>query len=163
MTSRDRRLTYAAVDSESIRDAVVKQVNQDLDEFVRQLNQRTVEGLIEASVYGQITELADDFSQRMKDQEARILSQVPEKNDMIEHIRVVTEGSLEAHVHQTASQVAGEIANSVATETVESLLDQHLAHQTLENQQPKTGSSGWVYLGLGALVVLGVAAFLLYT
>ncbi|MCU7875579.1 MAG: response regulator [Candidatus Thiodiazotropha sp. (ex Lucinoma borealis)] len=152
----------AAVDSESIRDAVVKQVNQDLDEFVRQLNQRTVEGLIEASVYGQITELADDFSQRMKDQEALILSQVPEKNDMIEHIRVVTEGSLEAHVHQTASQVAGEIANSVATETVESLLDQHLAHQTLENQQPKAGPSGWVYLGLGALVVLGVAAFLLY-
>ncbi|MCU7802028.1 MAG: response regulator [Candidatus Thiodiazotropha sp. (ex Lucinoma borealis)] len=152
----------AAVDSESIRDAVVKQVNQDLDEFVRQLNQRTVEGLIEASVYGQITELADDFSQRMKDQEALILSQVPEKNDMIEHIRVVTEGSLEAHVHQTASQVAGEIANSVATETVESLLDQHLAHQTLESQQPKAGPSGWVYLGLGALVVLGVAAFLLY-
>ncbi|MCU7813726.1 MAG: response regulator [Candidatus Thiodiazotropha sp. (ex Rostrolucina anterorostrata)] len=151
-----------AVDSESIRDAVVQQVNQDLDEFVRQLNQRTVEGLIEASVYGQITELADDFSQRMRDQEARILSQVPEKNDMIEHIRVVTEGSLEAHVHQTASQVAGEIANLVATETVESLLDQHLAHQTLENQQSKTGFSGWVYLGLGALVALGVAAFLLY-
>ncbi|MCU7925117.1 MAG: response regulator [Candidatus Thiodiazotropha sp. (ex Dulcina madagascariensis)] len=152
----------AEVDTESIRDQVVQQVNRDLDEFVRQLNQRTVEGLIEASVYGQVTELADDFSQRLTDLEARILSQVPEKNDMIEHIRVVTEGSIEAQVHETATQVAHEIANSVATETVESLLDQYLAKQAMENQRQSSGPSVWVLVGLVVFAVLGVAAYLFF-
>ncbi|MCU7905653.1 MAG: response regulator [Candidatus Thiodiazotropha sp. (ex Epidulcina cf. delphinae)] len=148
------------VDTESIRDQVVQQVNQDLDEFVRQLNQRTVEGLIEAGVHGQVTELADDFSQRLTDLEARILSQVPEKNDMIEHIRVVTEGSLEAHVHDTATQVAHEIANSVATETVESLLDQRLAQQAMETRRQSNGPSAWLFVGLGVFAILSAVAYL---
>ncbi|MCU7917817.1 MAG: response regulator [Candidatus Thiodiazotropha sp. (ex Epidulcina cf. delphinae)] len=157
-----QRVKPAEVDTESIRDQVVQQVNQDLDEFVRQLNQRTVEGLIEASVYGQVTELADDFSQRLTDLEARILSQVPEKNDMIEHIRVITEGSIEAQVHETATQVAHEIANSVATETVESLLDQHLAQQSEETQRQSSGPSVWVFVGLSVFAVLGVAAYMFF-
>ncbi|MES9813931.1 MAG: hypothetical protein ABW161_13960 [Candidatus Thiodiazotropha sp.] len=139
----------------------MEKVNQDLDEFVRQLNQRTVGDLIEASIYGQMKELDDDISQRLQEQEQRILNQVPEKNDMIEHIRVITEGSLEAQVHETATQVAGEIANSVATETVESLLDQHLAHQALESQHQKSKIPMMVVLGLGLLAVAGAAAFML--
>jgi len=58
------------VDSESIRNSVVQQVNQDLEDIIRQLNKRTLEGLIEASVYGQVTELGDDLSQRLLDLEA---------------------------------------------------------------------------------------------
>ncbi|MBT3037428.1 MAG: response regulator [Candidatus Thiodiazotropha sp. (ex Ctena orbiculata)] len=150
-----------SVDTEALRESVVEKVNQDLDEFVRQLNQRTVGDLIEASIYSQMKELDDDISQRLQEQEQRILNQVPEKNDMIEHIRVITEGSLEAQVHETATQVAGEIANSVATETVESLLDQHLAHQALESQHQKSKMPLMVVLGLGLLAVAGAAAFML--
>ncbi|MES9969306.1 MAG: response regulator [Candidatus Thiodiazotropha sp.] len=149
------------VDTDALRESVVEQVNHDLDEFVRQLNQRTVGDLIESSIYGQMKELSDDISQRLTDQEQRILSQVPEKNDMIEHIRVITEGSLEAQVHETASQVAGEIANSVATETVESLLDQHLAHQAMESQQQKPKMPLMIFLAVGLLAVAGAAVFML--
>ncbi|MEW8137531.1 MAG: response regulator [Candidatus Thiodiazotropha endolucinida] len=150
-----------SVDIEALRESVVEKVNQDLDDFVRQLNQRTVGDLIESSIYGQMKELDHDISQRLQEQEQRILNQVPEKNDMIEHIRVITEGSLEAQVHETATRVAGEIANSVATETVENLLDQHLAHQALESQQPKSKLPIMVVLGLGLLAVAGAAAFML--
>ncbi|MEW8317927.1 MAG: response regulator [Candidatus Thiodiazotropha sp.] len=150
------------IDSESLRDSVVQQVNQDLDEFVRQLNQRTVGDLIQSSIYSQMNELSEELTERMKDQEARILSQVPEKNDMIEHIRVITEGSLEAQVHETASQVAGEVANHVATETVEGMLDQHLAHQAMESQQQQSKSPLWIILGLGVLAVAGIAATLVF-
>ncbi len=145
------------VDLEDLRSQVVQEVNSDLEEFVRQLNQRTVEGLIEASIYEQITEVANDFSQRLKDSERRIIQQVPEKNEMIEHIRVVTEGSLEAQVRETATHVAQEISNSVATETVETLLDQHLAHQALA-QQSRKSPLGWI-LGLLALAAAGVGAY----
>ncbi|MEW8396018.1 MAG: hypothetical protein AB2707_07635, partial [Candidatus Thiodiazotropha sp.] len=150
------------IDSESLRDSVVQQVNQDLDEFVRQLNQRTVGDLIQSSIYNQMNELSEELTERMKDQEARILSQVPEKNDMIEHIRVITEGSLEAQVHETASQVAGEVANHVATETVEGMLDQHLAHQAMESQQQQSKPPLWIILGLGVLAVAGIAATLVF-
>ncbi|MBT2970304.1 MAG: response regulator [Candidatus Thiodiazotropha sp. (ex Ctena orbiculata)] len=150
------------IDSESLRDSVVQQVNQDLDEFVRQLNQRTVGDLIQSSIYNQMNELSEELTERMKDQEARILSQVPEKNDMIEHIRVITEGSLEAQVHETASQVAGEVANHVATETVEGMLDQHLAHQAMDSQQQQSKSPLWIVLGLGVLAVAGIAAALVF-
>jgi CheY-like chemotaxis protein len=148
------------VDTAQLRNSVVDQVNQDLDEFVRQLNQRTVGDLIQSSIYNQMNELTDELTERMKDQEARILAQVPEKNDMIEHIRVITEGSLEAQVHETASQVAGEIANSVATETVENLLDQHLAQQAIENQQEKP-KIPLLFIFAGSLLALaGVAVFM---
>jgi CheY-like chemotaxis protein len=149
------------VDSDAIRESVVQQVNQDLDEFVRQLNQRTVGDLIESSIYGQMKELSEEISQRMTDQEQRIMSQVPEKNDMIEHIRVITEGSMEAQVHETACHVAGEIANSVATETVESLLDQHLAHQAMESQPPKQKMPLLAFAMAGLLVIAGVAVYML--
>jgi CheY-like chemotaxis protein len=145
------------VDLEDLRSQVVQEVNSDLEEFVRQLNQRTVEGLIEASIYEQISDVAHDFSQRLADTEQRILDQVPEKNEMIEHIRVVTEGSLEAQVRETATQVAQEISNSVATETVETLLDQHLAHQSLE-QKSRKSPLGWI-LGLLVLAAAGAGAY----
>ncbi|MEJ2454020.1 MAG: response regulator [Candidatus Thiodiazotropha sp.] len=145
------------VDLDDLRSQVVQEVNSDLEEFVRQLNQRTVEGLIEASIYEQINEVANDFAQRLADTERRILDQVPEKNEMIEHIRVVTEGSLEAQVRETATQVAQEISNSVATETVETLLDQHLAHQSLAQESHKS-PLGWI-LGLLALTAAGVGAY----
>jgi RNA 3'-terminal phosphate cyclase len=64
-------------------------------------------------------------------------------------------------VHETASQVAGEIANSVATETVESLLDQHLAHQALEEQQKRSKWPLMVIVGVGLLAVAGAAAYML--
>jgi len=150
------------VDTSGLRDQVVKTVNQDLEEFVRQLNQRTVEGLIEASIYEQITEVANDFAQRLDDAEQRILRQVPEKNEMIDHIRVVTEGSIESQVRETATQVAQEISNSVATETVENLLDQHLAHQSLPSSDKPSGSAlGWV-LGLLGLAAVGLGFYLYY-
>ncbi len=145
------------VDLEDLRSQVVQEVNSDLEEFVRQLNQRTVEGLIEASIYEQINEVANDFAQRLADTQRRILEQVPEKNEMIEHIRVVTEGSLEAQVRETATHVAQEISNSVATETVETLLDQHLAHQSLV-QESRKSPLGWI-LGLLALTAAGVGAY----
>jgi CheY-like chemotaxis protein len=155
-----QKITPDPVDTDQLRDAVIEQVNQDLDEFVRQLNQRTVGDLIQSSIYNQMNELSDDLTERMKDQEARILTQVPEKNDMIEHIRLITEGSLEAQVHETASKVAGEIANSVATETVENLLDQHLAQQTVENQPQNPKMPLFAIFAGAVLVIVGVAAFL---
>ena len=111
------------VDLDSLRGEVVSQVNTDMEEFVRQINERTVEGLIEASIYEQVQELANDFSQRMLNLKEEILSQVPEKHDMIEHIRVVTEGSIEAQVRELATRVSQEVSNSTATETVEQILD----------------------------------------
>ncbi|MCU7809960.1 MAG: response regulator [Candidatus Thiodiazotropha sp. (ex Notomyrtea botanica)] len=148
-----KTLEPPAVDTDALQEEVVKRVNGQLEEFVRQLNQRTVEGLIEASIYEQISEVADDFSQRLRDTEQSILSKVPEKNEMIEHIRVVTEGSVEAQVLETSTHVAQEVANSVATETVEALVDQHLTHQSLVNQPPS--NSTWIW---AAGLVLAVAA-----
>ncbi|MGD8914064.1 MAG: response regulator [Candidatus Thiodiazotropha sp.] len=149
------------VDTRALRDSVIKQVNKDLDEFVRQLNQRTVGDLIQSSIFNQMNELSDDLTERMKDQEARILSMVPEKNEMIDHIRVITEGSLEAQVHQTATRVASEIANSVATETVENLLDQHLAQQALDKQEERSKWPWKIIFGVGLLAVAGAAYMLL--
>jgi hypothetical protein len=128
-----------------------------MEEFLRQLSQRTLEGLVEASMHEQITELATDFSQRLGEVERRILAQVPEKNEMIDHIRVVTEGSLEAQVRETATQVAQEVSNSVATETVETLLDQHLAHQPRAKESSK-GAFGWL-LVLLLLLAAGAGAY----
>ncbi|MEJ2395611.1 MAG: hypothetical protein P8Z77_12750, partial [Candidatus Thiodiazotropha sp.] len=104
-----------------------------------------------------ITEVASDFSQRLHDSEQRILEQVPEKNEMINHIRVVTEGSLEALVQETATQVAQEISNSVATETVETLLDQRLAHQSPPEPDSKS-SLGWL-VGLLVVAAAGASAY----
>jgi CheY-like chemotaxis protein len=150
---RIKTLEPPDVDTESLQEDVVTQVNSQLEEFVRQLNQRTVEGLIEAAIYEQITEVANDFSQRLSDSEQKILSQVPDKNEMIDHIRVVTEGSIEAQVQETARQVAQEVSNRVATETVETLLEQQLMQQSLESQQQS--SSTWVWVA--GLVVAAVA------
>jgi CheY-like chemotaxis protein len=142
------------VDTKELQDKVVTKVNRSLEEYVRQINQRTVEGLIEASVYEHVQKLANDFSQRLKELKRQILSQVPEKNDMIEHIRVVTEGTLEAHVREIATQVSQEMANSVATETVEQLLDQHLAEQARSKPELPSRGRGRLLLWSG-LVVLG--------
>ncbi|MCU7850819.1 MAG: response regulator [Candidatus Thiodiazotropha sp. (ex Monitilora ramsayi)] len=153
-----KTLEPPTVDTDALQEEVVKQVNGQLEEFVRQLNQRTVEGLIEASIYEQISEVADDFSQRLRDTEQSILSKVPEKNEMIEHIRVVTEGSVEAQVLETSTHVAQEVANSVATETVEALVDQHLAHQSLANQT--SSNSAWIWAaGLALAVAAGVGLY----
>ena len=148
------------IDTTLLRDQVAQSVNQDLEESVRKLNQRIVEGLIEASIYEQITEVANDFSQRLADAEQRILLQVPEKNEMIEHIRVVTEGSIESQVRETATQVAQEISNAIATETVENLMDQRLSQQSEENGA-SNGSLRWVLLLLGAAVI-GVGFYYFY-
>jgi uncharacterized membrane-anchored protein YjiN (DUF445 family) len=145
------------IDVDDLRSQVVQQVNGDMEEFLRQLSQRTLEGLVEASMHEQITELATDFSQRLGEVERRILAQVPEKNEMIDHIRVVTEGSLEAQVRETATQVAQEVSNSVATETVETLLDQHLAHQSRAKESSK-GAFGWL-LVLLLLLAAGAGAY----
>ncbi len=141
------------VDLEALQDKVVSQVNRDLEEYVRQINRRTVESLIEASIYEQVQELANDFSQRLKEMKRDILSQVPEKNDMIEHIRVVTEGTMEAHVREVATQVSQEMANSMATETVEHLLDEHLAEQTRSRPVSRDNRRGRLLLWLGLLLV----------
>ncbi|MCG7984030.1 MAG: response regulator [Candidatus Thiodiazotropha lotti] len=151
----------AEIDTEELKKSVVEEVNSDLEDFVRQLNQRSVEELIQATTFTQINETRDEFSDRLKQQEARILEQVPEKNDMIEHIRVVTEGSLEAHVHETATQVSQEVANSVATETVEQMLEQHLAQQTVVNEKPAAGKTIWVMLGALVAASAGAAYYLL--
>jgi CheY-like chemotaxis protein len=158
------------VDTEALRSRVVSQVNEDLEEYVRQINQRTVEGLIEARIYEQIHDMANDFSQRLDSLKQEILVQVPEKNDMIEHIRVVTEGSMEAQVREIATQISQEMANSVATETVENLLDQHLAEQSrrkAENQARRRKGNGLAYwLGLplagAALGMIGYLILLVY-
>ncbi|MET0046040.1 MAG: hypothetical protein ABW100_21280, partial [Candidatus Thiodiazotropha sp. 6PLUC3] len=89
------------------------------------------------------------------------LRQVPEKNDMIEHIRVITEGSLEAHIHETATQVSQEISNSVATETVEQMLEQHFAQQSVEQQPESGGKMIWILLGALVAASAGAAYFLL--
>ncbi|MET0074546.1 MAG: response regulator [Candidatus Thiodiazotropha lotti] len=151
----------AEIDTEELKKSVVEEVNSDLEDFVRQLSQRSVEELIQATTFTQINETRDEFSDRLKQQEARILEQVPEKNDMIEHIRVVTEGSLEAHVHETATQVSQEVANSVATETVEQMLEQHLAQQTVVNEKPAAGNTIWVMLGALLAASAGAAYYLL--
>jgi uncharacterized membrane-anchored protein YjiN (DUF445 family) len=148
------------INTNTLRRQVVKQVNSDLENFVRQLNQRTVAGLIEKSVYEQINEVANDFAQRLRDSEKQILKQVPDKNEMVDHIRVVTEGSLEGQVRETATYVAEEIANSVATETVENLLDQHLAHQSLTEQNSKS-STGRI-VALLALAAVGMGAYIYF-
>jgi CheY-like chemotaxis protein len=149
------------IDKDELKKGVVDQVNKDLEDFVRQLNQRNVEELIQTSTYQQANELRDDFKQRLNEQEERILNQVPEKNDMIEHIRVVTEGSLEAHVHETATQVSQEIANSVATETVEQMLEQHLAQQSMAQESQSGGKGIWVVLGLLLVASASAAYYLL--
>ncbi|MET0122085.1 MAG: response regulator [Candidatus Thiodiazotropha sp. 6PLUC9] len=149
------------IDSDALKKGIVEEVNHDLEDFVRQLNQRNVEELIQSTIFSQVGELRDDFNSRLKDQEERILSQVPEKNDMIEHIRVITEGSLEAHIHETATQVSQEISNSVATETVEQMLEQHFAQQSVEQQPESGGKMIWILLGALVAASAGAAYFLL--
>ncbi len=149
------------IDTDELKKDVVEQVNSGLEDFVRQLNQRSVEELIQAATYAQVNEVKEEFSERLKQQEARILEQVPEKNDMIEHIRVVTEGSLEAHVHETATQVSQEVANSVATETVEQMLEQHLAQQAVVNEKQPGGKAIWIMLGALLVASAGAAYYLL--
>ncbi|MET0051275.1 MAG: response regulator [Candidatus Thiodiazotropha sp.] len=149
------------IDAEGLEEQVVRRVNKDLEDSIRQINQRDLEELIHANVFAQITKVEEDISERMKDQEARILTQVPEKNDMIEHIRVVTEGSLEAHVHETATTVAQEVANSVATETVEQMLEQHLARQSIEEPKESGNKLIWILLVALLLASAGGAYYLL--
>jgi CheY-like chemotaxis protein len=146
------------IDQKDLCDQVVQDVNKDLQKYVRQITQHTAEGLIEARVREQGTKIAKDFSLRLREMEQRILEQVPEKNEMIDHIRVVTEGSMEAQVRETATHVAQEISNSVATETVETLLDQHLAQQSLI-QESSRGSAAWIW-GLLGLAAVGGGAYL---
>lgn len=152
MEQRVAALEPPKVDTASLRDQVVGMVNRDLEEFVRQLNQRTVEGLIEASIVKRTAEVANDFAERLKESEQRILGSVPEKGEMIENIRIITEGSLEAQVRETATHVAREISNSVATETVEYLLDRHLAQQATTTEKGSGGTLAWI------LALLGTAA-----
>ncbi|MBW9257422.1 MAG: response regulator [Candidatus Thiodiazotropha sp. (ex. Lucinisca nassula)] len=149
------------IDTEELKKEVVEEVNSDLEDFVRQLNQRSLEEMIQATTFNQINETRDEFSDRLKQQEERILEQVPEKNDMIEHIRVVTEGSLEAHVHETATQVSQEVANSVATETVEQMLEQHLAQQTVVKENSADGKAIWAMLGALLAASAGAAYYYL--
>ncbi|MBV2090104.1 MAG: response regulator [Candidatus Thiodiazotropha sp. (ex Ctena orbiculata)] len=149
------------IDTEELKKEVVEEVNSDLEDFVRQLNQRSLEEMIQASTFNQINETRDEFSDRLKQQEERILEQVPEKNDMIEHIRVVTEGSLEAHVHETATQVSQEVANSIATETVEQMLEQHLAQQTVVKENSADGKAIWALLGALLAASAGAAYYYL--
>ncbi|MEN8178246.1 MAG: response regulator [Pseudomonadota bacterium] len=145
------------VDMDALQGTVVKQVNRDMEEFVRQINERTVEGLIEASIYEQVQELANDFSKRMQVMKEEILSQVPDKHEMLEHIRVVTEGSMEAVVRETATQISQEVSNSTATETVEQILDEHLANQTAIQVTNKGVKSGrWLFWLLMLLAGGGV-------
>lgn len=146
------------INVEALRSQLVQEVHGSLEEFVLQLNQQTVKDLVESSIYKLIREVANDFTQQIKDTERRILDQVPEKNELVDHIRVVTEGSMEAHVQETATRVAQEISNSVATETVENLLDQHLAYQSLDQESSKS-PVGWI-LGLLALATTGVGVLL---
>ncbi|MEJ2621473.1 MAG: hypothetical protein P8163_14775, partial [Candidatus Thiodiazotropha sp.] len=148
------------IDTEALKKGVVEEVNSGLEDFVRQLNQRDLEEQIQATTYTQVSEVRDEFSSRLKEQEERILNQVPEKNDMIEHIRVITEGSLEAQVHETASQVSQEVANSIATETVEQMLEQHLAKQAVVSEKPSAGKAIWVMLG-ALIAALAGAVYLL--
>lgn len=148
------------VDTEALRNQIVSQVNQDLQEFVRQINERSVAGMIEASIYEQIQEVANDFSQRLQQLKEEILAQVPEKHEMIEHIRVVTEGTMEAQAHETATQVSRDVANSVATETVEQLLDEHLADQAMRKS---SGGGSRVALWMGLLALLAGAGYALYS
>jgi CheY-like chemotaxis protein len=151
------------VDYESLQDRVVSQVNRDLEEYVRQINQRTVENLIEARIYEQVQELANDFGRRLKELKRDILSQVPEKNDMIEHIRVVTEGTLEAHVREIATQVSQEMANSVATETVENLLDEHLSEQARGKPEAPKQGRGRLLLWAGLLLLGAGIGYTVYS
>ena len=158
----DRRLQDIKppeVDTKALREEVVKQVNQDLEEYVRQINERTLESLIEASIYEQIQELANDFTQRLHQLKEDILAQVPEKNDMIEHIRVVTEGTMEAHVRETATHVSQEIANSVATETVEHILDEQLADRAMLKAASEDGKAGRRALWIGLLALAALAGY----
>jgi CheY-like chemotaxis protein len=163
----DRRLALfepPKVDVAALQETVVTQVNRDLEEYVRQINQRTVESLIEARVYEVVKKLAHDFHQRLQDVKQEIMSQVPEKNEMIEHIRVVTEGTLEAHVREVATQVSQEMANSVATETVEHLLDEHLAAQARSTPVPQGTGRGRQLLWLGLMLLgAGLLGYALYS
>jgi CheY-like chemotaxis protein len=138
------------VDTEKLKGEVVSQVNRELEEFVRQINERSVSSMLEAKIHAQIHELANDFAARLQELKQDILAQVPEKNDMIEHIRVVTEGSLEAQVRELSTQVSQDVANTIATETVEQILDDHWADQ-LSGKEPEKKSSAalkflWVLL-----------------
>lgn len=150
------------VNTDSLREGVVAQVNKELEEFVRQLNERSLEGVIEASIYEQMQELANDFSQRLHELKEEILAQVPEKNDMIEHIRMVTEGTMEAHVREVSTQVSQEIANSIATETVEQILDEHLADQAVSKAMNTKRKSGGLLFWLGLLLAGGAAGYAAY-
>ncbi|MDJ0805795.1 MAG: response regulator [Gammaproteobacteria bacterium] len=150
------------VDLDSLRGEVVSQVNSEMEEFVRQVNERTVEGLIEASIYEQVHELANDFTKRMQMLKDEILAQVPDKHEMLEHIRVVTEGSMEAVVRETSAQVAQEVSNSTATETVEQILDEHLANQAAIQVANRGNRSGRWILWLGILLVGAGAGYGIY-
>jgi hypothetical protein len=57
--------------------------------------------------------------------------------------------------------VAQEIANSVATETVEQMLDQHLAQQNIEQETKKGGKAIWILFVFLVIAFAGSAYLLL--
>jgi CheY-like chemotaxis protein len=155
LDARLEQLQPEQIDVESLQSNVVDQVNQDMEEFVRQVNERTVKDFINGSVHEQVNDLANDFSHRLHEMKSNILSEVPEKNDMIEHIRIITEGSMEAQVREIATQVSQEVSNTVATETVEHILDDHLAKKTAKQSAQDSNKSSslliWILLLLAVL------------
>lgn len=155
------------VDLDALRDEVMNQVKAVIEAQVKQTAERMVKSVIEANVNPMLQRMLESINNQVKGMKDEILGQVPKKNEMIEHIKVVTEGMMEVQIREISTQVARDAANSVATEVAEQIVSDHM--QDKESRPAPTNPAGLTPIKImvgGVLIlfagaVIGIAAHFL--
>ncbi len=164
------------VNIDKLRDEIIEQVNRDVEAIVIKLNDRVVAEVIgthfreQWAVFSEqiaaqlevfkrgVTSQLPGREQLLED----VLRQVPDKGEMIEEIRSVAEGSIDAHAAETATRVAREVAKNTAAEVAEELFEQRF--KTMPVSAVAAGGSGrrrLLMVGGGLFLVGLIAGFLL--
>ncbi|MBA1444825.1 MAG: response regulator [Gammaproteobacteria bacterium] len=152
------------IDVDKLREEIATQVSGELEGIVRQVNDSIVAEVIETHFREQWQQVSGQITQQLEAFRSEVLGQVPEKNDMIEHIRMVTEGSMEALATETATRVSQEVAHHTAIETAEALIDHRLSDE-VDSAQSKAGKQGQrtlLYLGITVLLLAVAAGLIIY-
>ena|GEM_PF-2810048 len=166
------------VNIDKLRDEIIEQVNRDVEAIVIKLNDRVVAEVIgthfreQWAVFSEqiaaqlevfkrgVTSQLPGREQLLED----VLRQVPDKGEMIEEIRSVAEGSIDAHAAETATRVAREVAKNTAAEVAEELFEQRFKTMPVSAVAVAAGGSGrrrLLMVGGGLFLVGLIAGFLL--
>lgn len=164
------------VNIDKLRDEIIEQVNRDVEAIVIKLNDRVVAEVIgthfreqwavfSEQIAAQLEVFKRGVTSQLPGREQlleEVLRQVPDKGEMIEEIRSVAEGSIDAHAAETATRVAREVAKNTAAEVAEELFEQRF--KTMPVSAVAAGGSGrrrLLMVGGGLFLVGLIAGFLL--